>query len=103
MQHLRNRQFSIETHPTTTTLYLRGVLDIRLVLAALRACDALPTDVRAMRVDLMAATADARVLDALAVLVTEWLAGRAERAPRRRVAVARGAGDGRTRPDAVAS
>jgi hypothetical protein len=87
----------LEAHPGGATLYLSGALSVLGALRAFGNCQALPVDVRSLRVDMRGvALFDPRALDVAASLLREWRLGRAGvtrvELPRERTFVSLGGG-----------
>jgi len=53
---IRKEHFALEAHPSAATLYMDGAISVPSLLRAMRRCDALPTGVWVLRVELSAAS-----------------------------------------------
>lgn len=71
-------EFSVEMHARSATLYVRGAMSVGGALRALRACHALPPQIRTLRVDLHGVRLyDPMAVDAFIALLRDWRAARA--------------------------
>lgn len=66
-------QYSLESHRDAATLYVTGTLAVAGITAAMHECDALPEDVRSLRVDLRGISGtEEGAFDALAFTTRRW-------------------------------